>query len=494
MCIWNMAADTFGFDDTHITSVVYTNSTITRFLQAKGSMGISACKGMGKTFLLKAKRMIMMNDQSYMFLPQNQLVDTPGPVILNRNQIKFLSSYSNWVSIWTFCISAYILSQPDFSVIIKEDVTITDLDPQIREILSTHNEGVYHVLNRILSKKTVRFLRAVIESSALLFPILQRINRQIVLFVDKLEEPFNRGYYKVGGSTNSAEGKYNSSIWAYAQLSFAEAVYLLYSGRHHIKVFYSIRQEALYGAEAISVEYPKFCKEMMVPLAYTHEDLYRMFAKYVMAEKDENLYDCSKKQSDPCMALCGINSVEHRSGSTETLWAYIYRHSLGRPRDIMEISSALYNNIMDKASNVSDNSERVCRHWINQISTRICKEYLHVLEPFMGFEDNLEFAQEIERFITQLPTNVFTLETMMAYCHRSNKKSGQCECLECSEPHFFSTLYNIGLLGCIYESQSELGYKNSIKHIGDSIFSIASQTLPKGVLYYAHPGLSNMIQ
>lgn len=50
MCIWNMAADTFGFDDQYITDIVYANGTITHFLQAKNSMGIAACKGMQNYF------------------------------------------------------------------------------------------------------------------------------------------------------------------------------------------------------------------------------------------------------------------------------------------------------------------------------------------------------------------------------------------------------------------------------------------------------------
>lgn len=496
MCIWNMAADTFGFDDQYITDIVYANGTINRFLQAKNSMGIAACKGMGKTFLLKAKRLSMMNDSSYMFLPQNQLVDTPGPVILNNSQLKFLSSYSNWVSIWTFCISAYILSQSEFSHLLLEDSDVERLDKSIRDILSSHNEGVYHVLNRLLSKKTTKDLRIAIEAATLLFPILQRVNRQVILFVDKLEEPFNRGYYKIDGSSHSAEGKYNSSIWAYAQLAFAEAVYILYSGRHHIKIFYSIRQEALYGAESISVEYSKFGHEMITSIQYSYSDLYKMFMQYVEAEKDENLYDASAKQNDPCIALCGIDKIQHRSGDFEDLWAYMYRHSFARPRDIMEMSSALYSNILLEENTIRDKEQRirVCRHWINQISTRICKEYIHILEPFMCFEDNLEFIQKIEQFLALLPTNVFTMNTMTAYCHKANKATVSVACSTCESPHFFSTLYNIGLLGSIYASSSEKGYKNKIKHIGDSVFSTTNQSLPSGKLFYAHPGLSNLIQ
>lgn len=489
-----MAADIYGFSDAKIKEVVYVNQSIKRFMNAETSMGISACKGMGKTFLLKAKR-ISMNDSSYLVLPRNQLVDTPGPIILAHNQIKFLSSYSNWVALWIFCISAYILSQEEFIDFCSEE--LSDLPDDIVELLKKKNDGVFHVLNRVLNKNNTDFIRKAIETSTILAQILQRLNQQIVLFVDKLEEPFNRGYYKILGSTESAEGKYNNSIWAYAQLAFAEAVYVLYSGRHHIKIFYSIRQEALYGGEAISIEFSKIYTQMISKIEYSYEDLRKMFEKYVAAEKKDNLYSGIKKNADACYALCGISKMRHRSGRTETLWAYIHRHSLGRPRDIMEMSMAIYQNIVcrDKEKKMSRAERlRVCRHWINQISTRICNEYIHGLEPFMGFNENIIFSQELEKFLSSLPTNVFTIDAINAYCHQANINKNNCDCSRCDGLHFFSALYNIGLLGYVYKSRSENGYKNFIKQLGDSIYCASVRTLPKGELYYIHPGIGNMIQ
>ena len=497
MCIWRIAADTFGFDDSYITDIVYINSPVKKFLDADSSMGISACKGMVKTFLLKAKRMLMMEkNPSYLFLPQDQLVDTPSPIVLNRNQIKFLSSYSNWVSIWTFCICAYILSQGQFKSLVESETIEPHIDSKLYSIVSSTNDGIYHVLNKLIAEKNAKILRAAIEAVGILFPITQRINRQIAIFVDKIEEPFNRGYYKINGSTSSAEGKYNSSIWAYAQLAFAEAVYILYSGRHHTKIFYSIREEARWGAESVSVEYPKFSRDMMISLRYSSEDLYKMFAKYVAAEKDENLFVPEKKVDKPLIALCGVEELKHRSGSVESLWAYLERHSLKRPRDIMDMCATIYDNIILSSDTMEDYEQRArtCRHWVNQISTKICREYLYVLEPFMCSEDNFAFAHQIEDFFSQLPTNVFTPNTMLTYCHRQNDSDETTNCNNCANPHYFSTLYNIGLLGYIYKSESENGYKNSIKSLGDCIFSMYLQTLPKGVLYYVHPGISNIIK
>lgn len=494
MYIWNIAADIYGFSDTQIEDMIYINSSIKRFMDADYSMGISACKGMGKTLILKAKRMKMMQNQSYLFLPQNQLVDTPGPIILGRSQIRFFSSYHNWVSIWIFCICAYILSQDEFEDI-RNNENLNNLSGKICQIIQTKNDGVFGVLSRLLVDNTRELLRDAMTASSVLFQLVQRINRQVVIFVDKIEEPFNRGYYKISGSSYSAEGRYNSSIWAYAQLAFAEAVYVLYSGRHHIKIFYSIRQEALHDGERITTEFAKISKEMVAKIEYSYHDLEKMFAKYIALERDENLYEPDKKTVNASLALCGISSVKHRSGGIETLWAYIYRHSLGRPRDIMEMAIALYENIVAKGKETSEvERTRECRHWINEISTRLCKEYIYGLEPFMNADDNIVFSHKLTNFLSLLPTNVYTLEAINQYCHLANCNEAKIDCSGCDYMHYFSTLYNIGLLGYIYKSASEDGYKNSIQHIGNSVFVTTDQTLPSAELYYVHPGVGNMIQ
>ena len=71
------------------------------------------------------------------------------------------------------------------------------------------------------------------------------------MFIDKLEEPFNADFFRIPGANNSTQGKYNYSIWAYAQLAFADAVNTLFASRNHIKINYSIRKEALYRGEII---------------------------------------------------------------------------------------------------------------------------------------------------------------------------------------------------------------------------------------------------
>lgn len=499
MCIWNTSADMLDFSSTEIMKCLYINYPVKKFINASNSMGVSACKGMGKTFLLKVKRMKMSNageeKENILLLPKNQLVDTPGTILLNKTHIRFLSSYYNWVDLWISCVAIYLLSIPEIKATFSDD-EFYELNTNASKLISHEHVGVFSVLGHVLNDKTQKTLRDVIQASNLMFSLLQRIQRPICLFLDKLEEPFNRYFYKIPGTNTVADGRYNASLWAYAQLAFAEAVYRLYSGRHHIKIFYGIRQEALFGCENITRESTKILS-MVTKLNYTYSDLREMCRIYIKQESHENLMLPDLAETNPFKALCGIDTVMHRSGKPEHIWAYIYRHSLQRPRDIMEMALALYENTVhapDLKKNDENALTRICRHWINEISTRQCMDYLTGLEPFMALEENIAFTQNIMNFLKYLPTNVFTSDSILQYCHRCNENTNEIKCGTCENIHFFSTLFNIGLLGYIYKSASEDGYKNYIKPIGDSIYATSTQTLPNAELYYTHPGIGNIIK
>lgn len=494
MCVWSIEADIFDFNDSDITELLYRNNDVDRFISAKDSMGIAACKGMGKTFLLKAKRMEMMRDKSILILPQDQIVDVSGTIALKAMHINFLSSYSNWVSLWISCIAIYVLSLDNFSnILIEKDKE--ELPESVIELINKKNTGIFNVLHRVLAYNSKEKLNEIVQASSLLFDYLQLIHQQIIIFVDKLEEPFNRGYYAVPGATISAEGGYNASIWSYAQLSFAEAVYTLYSGRHHIKIFYSIRREALYRGEQISTEFAKL-NSRIVSLTYTPQELYEMFCLYIAKENPEDLSCPELASSNPIKALVGLDMIVHKSGNIEKIWDYVYRHTFQRPRDIMEMCESIHRNIvkLKRPETDLDNQKiKLLRHWINEVSTMECMAYLSFLEPFMSREDNILFKEKIIKFARTLPMNIYTEDSMEFFCHNENDCENR-KCVDCDKTHYFSTLYNIGLLGYVYRSVNSDKYEMKIKHIGDSRFDSTHRSLPSGTLFYLHPGFGNVVQ
>ena len=499
MCIWSVAADNNSFSEDTIMNLLYYNNHVTAFMNSNSSKGIAGCKGMGKTFLLKAKRIKLQNESnnSILILPKNRMVDASGALPLNKVHKKFLSSYSNWKHLWISCISIYLLSQDEFENLRKNELYVNNNKEYLHnftiQLLNEKHIGVFSVLHKVIVKSDKRILSEVVNDSAILFDITQKIQSQVALFIDKLEEPFNGDFFRIPGATDSTQGRYNYSIWAYAQLSFADAVNSLFSSRNHIKIYYSIRKEALYSGEEIATDYSKI-RDNIISLEYTQKDLYKMFHGYIKHEDSENLCSPDDVENNPIKALIGVDHISHNSGDSEPIWNYLYRHTFQRPRDIMEMCQSIHDHIV-KNTEVKENTKdrtQVLRHWINELSKMECNSYLYFLDPFMDCRESVSFREQIIKFLKFLPMNVFNHASIIDYCCTMNEISKNNECENCECIHYFSALYNVGLIGVVHQSKHTLDYSCQIKHLGQSEFLTNSSSLPKNDLYYLHPGLANI--
>ena len=494
--IWMAQADTISFQDQAVLNILYENKTVTDFLLSERSTGISATKGMGKTFLIKIKRFKKQaEDNGCLILPRDRLVDVSAPVYLTKGQLTLLKEYNNWIDLWISIVGIYLLSLSEFNALVDE-VDDRVLNPYIRNLIREREfTGIFEVLSTVLLENSKAILMEVIRSSAYLFNKINRIQRPVYLFVDKLEEPFNRQMYKMTNLSKSSHGSTNRSLWTYSQVAFAEMVYRL-SARNHIKIFYTIRQEALIGIESITCESSKILDNVCV-LNYESYELREMYEKYIENEIDENLCNPTVKYTNHSRAFLNLEYMPHRSGIDELLWDYIYRHTLKRPRDVMEICRSLCEHVVHNKSLIEKTDgtkERAIRKWINENSTMFCRSYLYDIEPFMGSEDDMFFVEDLLGLCKYLNTNVFTKESLETACKKGNTDCVS-DCVQCKNTHYFSALQNIGLLGVIYKSNGEHDtYRCSIKNIGESIYECKTQTLTSGVLYYVHPGLSNIIK
>ena len=151
------------------------NNAVRSFLSATDSKGVAACKGMGKTFLLKAKRLQLQEENnSFFLLPKNRLVDVPGTIIIDKMHRKFLSAYDNWINLWLGCISIYLLSLEEFSYIIPSE-QMEEFPECVQNLLKREQNGIFSVLHQIISLKSKEELNEVMHSTARLFDYVQTI-------------------------------------------------------------------------------------------------------------------------------------------------------------------------------------------------------------------------------------------------------------------------------------------------------------------------------
>ncbi len=87
-----------------------------------------------------------------------------------------------------------------------------------------------------------------------------------------------------------SRGPRNASYWQYCQFYLANAAYDIFTNiNNHIKIFFSIRQEALIDSNQLAPNLRRNIDAFIVKLEYDKEDLRKMFNMYVKNEDDNNL-------------------------------------------------------------------------------------------------------------------------------------------------------------------------------------------------------------
>ena len=105
------------------------------------------------------------------------------------------------------------------------------------------------------------------------------------------------------------------SYWQYCQYALANASYNLYNVNNHIKVYFSIRQEALIDSSKLAPNLKRIIDAYIANLEYTKKDLKCMFDMCVKSNPPTVLYykgniSCPNKMN--AVAIIGTRELtEH---------------------------------------------------------------------------------------------------------------------------------------------------------------------------------------
>lgn len=482
MCVWIEDADAIEMTDKSL-EIVYQNARVNRFINSKKMLGISGIKGQGKTFLLKVKRNLAMQDDILCF-PQNSMVDLlDSSLQINHSIFKYLEDYTKWVSIWKIAIAMTIIKYNIFDLDMEE---FEKTAPKgILDLLYIKNSNfkpsVYINALLIMDRETLN--QAIFYTSSLL-GILQDIHYAIYVFIDKIDQAFSIDIHRIYGDSSMSRGPRNASFWQYCQYALANASYDLYNVNNHIKVYYSIRQEALIDTNKLAPNLKRNIEAYIVNLEYNKNDLKCMFDMYVKYENNENLYSSKLKKSNPMMAFLGVDELRNKHvAQTENAFDYIYRHSLKRPSDIMKICKNL------SFDNKDLDIGRI-RNTVNSCAGEILTMYIDELSPFLPYN--------IDDFLMHINTNILNISYIKYICHRylQNKidvYTCSKDCHNCSNMHPFTILYNIGLLGYVKEDITNHRQIQYFNRPGSSTFLEKLVQFPISNYYFIHPCLMDAI-
>ena len=415
---WTVDADDIRIAGDLEDTLVYRTPSIDDFLRQRSDKFIvTATKGFGKTLILKAQR-IALEENGVLCLPVNGLIDKPvGDRVFSDQMIRlYANSNENWRRVWLISIAAATLKM----------LELTDglaVNPRLGALIADpHLRGVIDHFVNILGFPRSDLFRSADETDASMLPRLRNINRPVAIFIDSVDEYFKKHLLAM---TASDTGELDRGVWYFSQMGLVEAAYQVRRITHHLKVFAAVRKEAFARFDE-TTEMVQQYRGSAIDLTYPAESLHEIFANNIQREPKRNLVAPGKLSADRVVAFVGLNEVTHSyTRENEKIFDYIFRHTLGRPRDLMTIGQRL----SDLAP--EDRTEASVKQAINQASTGIAQEYMNEIQPYVG-------DVPINEILAMLPGNIIPAAAVEeTFRDRDTHRHG------------FVVLCNAGLVGIV---------------------------------------------
>ncbi|MFA7059216.1 MAG: PIG-L family deacetylase [Pedobacter sp.] len=476
MSVWSVDADDIKTEQDFEEVLLYKTPWIDNFLDMeRGSKFIViATKGFGKTFLLKAKRIMFQKERKdIQCIPENSLLDKPaGETIFSAEMCDFYSGTSNhWVTIWTASIVITVLKQ-------LGKLSDDDLSKKLSVLKNNNLKTVTDHLVNILKMGRENYFELVDNYNENLIPKSKNIHSPIAIFIDNVDEYFKK-HINPEIMRPSDVGEVSPTIWYYSQIGLIEAIYQLQRSNHHLKVFASIRKEAVLKLKEFDPMIQQYLGSS-VDVVYSRQDIMEIFIKNI--KKDKNLIDASIKENNPIQAFLGLLQVTHSlSREKENIFDYIYRHTLQRPRDFMVIGARISD------TRPLDRTEDNLKIIINKAASDIATQYINETLPHI---DGLDY----DKLFELIDKNILTKKDVNKICSKYNSNSCyDSDCKLCDLNHVFCNLYKAGLLGYI---RKDLVYASKIQKFalpGEYTFD-PNGILPTSPYYFLHPILEEKIR
>ncbi len=472
MKAWTIDADDIRVAEDLDESLLYRTPEIDDFLSQErdDKFVVIGTKGLGKTLLLKAKRVLYQRDGRALCLPDGNLLDKPiGDKIFGHEALQlFAASPLWWSKVWLTAVAVAVLKRLG-----RADGL--DVSPRLKGLVADeHLQGVIDHFVRLLDLNPGDLQRCATDADGHLVPRLRAVDTPVALFIDGIDEYFNKHIESLG-SRASAAGELSPEVWYYSQLGLVEVAYQLRRVNHHIKVFAAVRKEAysrLRHSTAMWLQY----RGSAVDIVYSPASLREIFVNNIRQESTSRLARPDRLKADPVEAFLGTTHVAHSyTRESEDAFSYLCRHTLLRPRDLMTIGQRL--SMLPPGERGNEEHLKVA---VNDAAAEIAHEYLQEIAPYLG-EINLP------RLFQTLPGRILTRNEVESLFldHNLDAASG-------TEQHVFCALYKAGLLGWIHNDRVR-GHKiQRFLRPGEGTLE-PDGVLPMASHYVVHPVLSDVI-
>ena len=476
MRAWTIDADDIQVAEDFDAKLLHRTPWIDEFLTQNrdDKFIITGTKGFGKTLLLKAKRVGYQESGGVLCLPENSLLDKPvGDKVFSAEMLElFGRSTDNWRKVWLISVAVAVLKRLGLveSLDVNPRLAALIADPSLQSVID-------HFVN-VLDFHRGDLFRSATDTDNRLVPRLRTISRPVAIFIDSIDEYFNKHIMSLESRSSDA-GETSPNVWHLSQMALVETAYQLRRVSHHVKVFASVRKEA-FSRLADSTPMAQQYRGSTIDISYSATSLKEIFLNNIRREKDRNLVDPSALRADPIAAFLGITQVTHvYTGQQEPLFDYIHRHTLARPRDLMTIGQKL------SGIAPAERNEPVVKSAVNQAATEIAREYLNEISPYVG-------AVRLDSLFSLLPSNILTRDEVERLFRAHNQAVLGDAATAGAEQHVFCTLFKAGLLGYVGVDLVSSQRVQRFVMPGERTFD-PDGVLPESTHYLVHPVLSEII-
>ena len=467
---WQFESGAIHYHST-LKNEIYTNRLIENYLEVGNhdhNFVLVGPKGIGKTLFVNLKSHLFRNKfKGLHFYPtsgqlcENLMLDNN---LLSKKDLLRFANESLWPRIWRLVLSitACRASGIPFEV------------PVLKELVDS-SRSISTLLTTILSNRSE--LDNYLSGLKYMTQHIEQINSGVCIFLDNIDQAFEHFLMDYDLSDfDDYRTPPSVDLWTFAQIGLLAAIYDLNRHNSHIKVYSTLRSEAVNCLNSpTAINFKKFC----VTLKYSKEEVKSIFEKNIEMMDDRDYVKPGGGQW--VEKFLGIKKISHISARTpsgiriyEPIFDFLYRHSFGRPRELVYMGFSLYNNVICSPGFMDlNNKERIhrIRKEVNNLSEELSEYYFKEIIP--AFD-----KQELFDFIKVIQSNVVPSEYI----------------LNNNEP-LVKKYFSMGILGFIQRDinqNEEHIYTQKFLPVAEHSFK-KDVSLPNTKYYLTHPSLDKLL-
>lgn len=453
---------------------IYENKKIRTFLEGNTITLLVASKGMGKTLLMRVKKKLAVDSREGITTIPSTDAEFDEPKLHGTYSLTEFSDILLWKDLWSLSIILSILTKVagDFSnkdnfAFLREKLASLGLSEKFeKETLHEIKNNITCLPSYYLSKLLSCFSEGALQKLRLKMSVAfelsdKYINNAFIVFIDAFDQTL----------TETFPG--NLEAWKNGQLGLAKAAHTLHTKNHHVKVLATIRQEAWAGFIDDDRE---VIRGKALILEHTETDLKNLFLKAVLRYTQHQTLE----------EWLGIKTIDNIfCNEKEDIFHYIFRHSTGSARSLMQFGKAI--DELDLLNMSEKDRIKIIRETVDSVAAeKTIADYLAGQK--LIFMKTLTNEQRLRTLFHLIPSNVLTAHALESI----NKEF--CSLIKIPEnsSHPFCELYNSGLLGKVMFNAASGGRFQYFRRPFEFDW-FHKEILQPNAIYLIHPGLMSHI-